>query len=942
MYQILLDDKCLYYPGDNEAVVMDPVLNLEVGKAGSLTFTCPPSNPLYEAIANRKSMVSVMENTKEIFYGEVRSQELDFHKNKKITCAGVLSFLADSIQPQAEFHNKTPRQMLSAFLTQHNAKVESRKQFILGSVTVTDSNDSLYRYSDYETTLAAIEDKLTGRLGGYLRYRHTGGKLYLDWLNIEEIGVYATQPIEFGLNLLDYSQSLTADDISSAVIPLGKELETEDAQSVLKEYTDITSVNGGKNCLVSEEAVANFGWVCSVQHFSDVTVPENLMRKGNEWLLDAQFEELTLDLTALDLSVLGVEYTSIHAGDRIHCMAKPYGMDKVIPLMKQTIPLQKPGEAKLTLGESRKQSYSEQVSSTYKSIVENTEERRKIDNTRVQSAINNLTAQMTGTNGGYKLSEYDSEGRWLRDLYMDTPDKNTAKKILQVNMNGIGGSANGYNGPYNVGMTLDGQIYGNRIVAGSITAEKIDVSYTSQMEQKISNAESNANTATDNKLKNYYTMSEINTKFSVTDGKIEASVETINQSLKEKNGNFYGNYVPSTSNAPANSWNTSVLRNNHKGDFFFNTVTGYAYRYMVKRQALALTFSADSRTESVSYDWVQIYYQINGKTYALPKLGGTDIAGATVYIPTNIFWVYWRTDSSGHDYYGFKIASVAKASGYQEITGTESSIPTDAGAAQEVSGTSYPESAHSPHADNVRTLWKYTSSETISTSESASWERVKDSDITAAKTTADSAIVRITVAENSISTMVKKGEFGTYMQQNYNSFLLGFNNASKYVQITAGEIGLYNGTISSSQKRAVFDENGNHFYRDNYYVGKIGTNQWSSNSAHKGLVFDLDYQGKYMAFSQKASSSASAYTTMLCFSRASSIYTQYGMHLGCDLYAHGWKMYDVQWPTGYGITATINYVQVLAVNSSGTVTRWGANGKMVFKNGVLMDLTYYS
>ncbi|WP_294143882.1 phage tail protein [uncultured Clostridium sp.] len=940
MYQILLDDKCLYYPGDEEAVLTDPILTLEVGKAGSLTFICPTINPLYDAFENRKSMVSVMEGSKEIFYGEVRNQELDFHKNKKVECAGVLSFLADSLQPQAEFHNKTPRQMLSAFLTEHNNKVESRKQFTLGSVTVTDPNDSLYRYTDFETTLDAITDKLTDRLGGYLRYRHTGGKLYLDWLNIEEIGVYATQPIEFGLNLLDYSESLSADDISTVMIPLGKELETEDAQSVLKTYTDITSVNGGKNYLVSEEARAQFGWICSVQHYNDVTMPENLMRKGTEWLLDAQFESLTLELTALDLSVLGVEYTSIHYGDRIHCLAKPYGMDRVFPLMKQTIPLQRPGEAKLTLGESKKQSYSEQVERTYKNIVENSEERRKIDNTRVQSAINNLTAQMTGTNGGYKLSEYDSEGRWLRDLYMDTPDKNTAKKILQVNMNGIGGSSNGYNGPYNVGMTLDGQIYGNRIVAGSITSEKIDVSYTSQMEQKISKAESNANTATDNKLKNYYTMSEINTKFSVTGGKIEASVETINQNLKEKNGNFYGNYVPATSNAPANSWNTSVLRSSHMGDFFFNTATGYAYRYTVKRQVLGITFSADSKTESAAYDWVQIFYQLNGKTYALPKMGGT-IGGVTVYVPSNIFWVYWRTDSSAHDYYGFKITGAAKASAYQEVIATESSLPTDAGAAIEVSGTSYPESEHSPYSDNVKKLWKYISTDTISTSESPAWDRVKDSDITAAKSTADTAISRITVAENSIFTMVKKGEFGTYMQQNYNSFLLGFNGASKYVQITAGEIGLYNGTISTAQKRAVFDENGNHFYRDNYYVGKIGTNQWSSNAAHKGLVFDLDYQGKYMAFSQKATSSASAYTTMLCFSRASSIYNEYGMHMGCDLYAHGFKLRDVQWPTGYGITATINYVQVLSVNSSGVVTKWGANGKMVFKNGILMDLTYY-
>lgn len=36
-------------------------------------------------------------------------------------------------------------------------------------------------------------------------------------------------------------------------------------------------------------------------------------------------------------------------------------------------------------------------------------------------------------------------------------------------------------------------------------------------------------------------------------------------------------------------------------------------------------------------------------------------------------------------------------------------------------------------------------------------------------------------------------------------------------------------------------------------------------------------------FAQKASSSATSYTTMLCFSRANSIYDEYGVNMGCNL-----------------------------------------------------------
>ena len=70
---------------------------------------------------------------------------------------------------------------------------------------------------------------------------------------------------------------------------------------------------------------------------------------------------------------------------------------------------------------------------------------------------------------------------------------------------------------------------------------------------------------------------------------------------------------------------------------FYNTLTGYAYRYAVTMQCMKVTFSEDSRTEGASYDWVQIFYELDGKTYALPKLGGSDIKSAVVYVPATNF-----------------------------------------------------------------------------------------------------------------------------------------------------------------------------------------------------------------------------------------------------------------------------------------------------------------
>lgn len=187
----------------------------------------------------------------------------------------------------------------------------------------------------------------------------------------------------------------------------------------------------------------------------------------------------------------------------------------------------------------------------------------------------------------------------------------------------------------------------------------------------------------------------------------------------------------------------------------------------------------------------------------------------------------------------------------------------------------------------------------------------------------------IKVQADSITTEVNKkvnnSEFGTKITQNAYNVRVAWNNNSKYIQLEYGQLAIYNGDVTAAEKRAVFDEQGNHFYRDGYYVGKIGTNEWSGNNAHKGLVFDLDYQGKYMAFAQMKSQGAGSYTTMLCFSRAGSIYDQYGIHLGCDFYGHWFDMYNVDLHdvniNGYGVAdgKSIPIVTEIHDNGNGTV-----------------------
>lgn len=194
----------------------------------------------------------------------------------------------------------------------------------------------------------------------------------------------------------------------------------------------------------------------------------------------------------------------------------------------------------------------------------------------------------------------------------------------------------------------------------------------------------------------------------------------------------------------------------------------------------------------------------------------------------------------------------------------------------------------------------------------------------------------IKVNANNITSKVEKGDMGSYVTQYYNNVLVAFNNSSKYVQISAGQIAIYNGEVTTKGKRAVFNQSGNSFYRDDYFVGRIGTNEWKSNSAHKGLTFDLEYQGKYMAWAQEESSSATSYDTILCYSRANSIYTEEGLHFGCNVYAHGWNLYNADLRNtsydGYSSwTGEIPIITKIQANSDDTITWWSSS--ITVRNG---------
>lgn len=483
MYKVYIDGELAWYPGDELLVLNNCELHLALNDSGTFEFDITSDSAFYDRISSRVTMVQVVKDDKELFYGEVRDISRDLYNVKHVYCVGELAFLFDSIQPQAVYHDLSPRQMLETWLNEHNSQVEAKKQYQTGIVTVHDSNDSIYRMTNRENTLDAIRDKLCDKLGGYLKIRKVDGVRYLDWLTLEDYGKICEQPIQFGRNLLDYSEDTTADDLYTKIIPLGARLDDSPVEG-LEAYVDITTVNDGKDYLYIPEAVERYGWVPVVVHWDDVTLPENLKTKGEAWLRDNQYETMTLELNAVDLSVLSSKFDTFELGDSVHALAAPYGMDRYFPVQKLDIYLQEPDRNILVLGNVLRKSYTEQGNESEKNVNQNLDE-LKITSSFLQSAIDNATQMLTGSKGGYKVTEYDENGLWLRDLYMNAPSKEAATHIMQINMNGIGFSRDGFNGPYKNAWTIDGVLLGEFIKANSIQAEALSAEYKSAVTDEI-------------------------------------------------------------------------------------------------------------------------------------------------------------------------------------------------------------------------------------------------------------------------------------------------------------------------------------------------------------------------------------------------------------------------------------------------------------------------
>ena len=300
-----------------------------------------------------------------------------------------------------------------------------------------------------------------------MRVRKVDGVRYLDYL--AEYPDTCSQVIQFGSNMIDFTKQWDSTEFATVIVPLGNRLDDSPIEA-LDAYLTVESVNNGSMYVKSDEAFAAYGWIEKVVTWNDVSDPVVLLEKAKAYLRDLQFDNMELELSALDLHYLDVSIEAVKLLDEIRVISRPHGLDRMFPVTKLEIPLDNPDQTQFKLGTTVKTSLSSVNNQTSAAILQKIDDLPKAHSI-LKEAKENATHIMNMATTGYitiTKDDYGSETLYISNIR----DYTKADKLWKWNMNGLGYSNDGGK-TFGLAITMDGSIVADYITTGVLNANVI-------------------------------------------------------------------------------------------------------------------------------------------------------------------------------------------------------------------------------------------------------------------------------------------------------------------------------------------------------------------------------------------------------------------------------------------------------------------------------------
>lgn len=346
VYRIYANNELLFASDWNEPEyqLISPTLKQEINKSGTLEFTIFPQHPLYGKLTPMSTKISVIRDGTTLFYGRVLSNDTDIFGQRKIYCEGCLSYLIDSVFPPSK-GKRTAEEHFRKLISDHNAQVESEKQFVAGSITIDEKgNSEEFGEDSYRETFNAFENDLIDSFGGFIRIRYEDSTRYIDYL--KEYPNTNTQSIEYGHNLIEMTNKDSGEDLFTILLPIGKDKLT------IEKSGDPSSsgyVKNGKYLEIAS-AVAKYGRIIKAQDFGSVDDANTLLQKAEKYIKD-NYKGIPPEITvkAIDLHIFYPEVTPFNLGDKLRIKSTPHGIDTTLMCSAIEYDLKSPENVQYTL-----------------------------------------------------------------------------------------------------------------------------------------------------------------------------------------------------------------------------------------------------------------------------------------------------------------------------------------------------------------------------------------------------------------------------------------------------------------------------------------------------------------------------------------------------------------------------------------------------------------
>jgi hypothetical protein len=352
MIQLYVDDTLVYDSRIESTALIGLTAQLGLNKGGAATIILPPTHPYYNDFNDNarggfhsyRSVVTIYRDEVLRFRGRILYPTDDFNLTRSITCEGERCFLRDGVNRPYKY-NSSPENIFRDVIGLYNAQVEAFKQFVVGTIDGI-SIDPIIFESDEAETFAATVDKLIELCGGYIVFTtNTAGQRVINWYS--SIAYSNQQIIEFGENLMDFSRTTANTDLATVIVPYGAKDETTGERITIK------TVNNEFDFIKDDEAVALRGVIAKAVYWDEITTPEALLTKAQQYLNNSKNLVTSLELTAIDLSLLDKSIDSFMVGDMITVRSKPHRVNgDTYQLMEQSIDFLQPQNDRIVLGKS--------------------------------------------------------------------------------------------------------------------------------------------------------------------------------------------------------------------------------------------------------------------------------------------------------------------------------------------------------------------------------------------------------------------------------------------------------------------------------------------------------------------------------------------------------------------------------------------------------------